>query len=32
MVEIDRDLRDIVISAVRYALGRRTTMPSATTE
>ena len=31
MVEIDRNLRDIVISAVRYALGRRTTMPSATT-
>lgn len=32
MIEIDRDLKDIVISAVRYALGRRTTMPSATTE
>ena len=32
MIEIDRDLRDIVMSAVRYALGRRTTMPSATTE
>lgn len=30
-IEIDWDLRDIVISAVRYALGRRTMMPSATT-
>ena len=32
MIEIDYDLRDIVISAVRYALGRRTMMPSITTE
>ena len=30
-IEIDYDLKDIVISAVRYALGRRTMMPSATT-
>jgi hypothetical protein len=32
MIEIDYDLRDIVISAVRYALGRRTMAPFATTE
>lgn len=32
MVPIDWDLKDIVISAVRYALGRRTMMPFATTE
>ena len=32
MIEIDYDLRDIVISAVRYALGRRTMAPSSTTE
>ena len=31
-IEIDYDLRDIVISAVRYALGRRTMIPGATTE
>ena len=24
MIEIDRDLRDIVISALRYAIGRKT--------
>ena len=30
-IEIDYDLKDIVISAVRYALGRRTMMLSATT-
>lgn len=32
MIQIDYDLRDIVISAVRYALGRRTMMPFAITE
>ena len=32
MIQIDYDLRDIVISAVRYALGRRTTMPFAVTD
>ena len=32
MIGIDYDLRDIVISAVRYALGRRTMAPFSTTE
>ncbi len=32
MIEIDRDLRDIVISAVRYALGRRTMISSITVD
>lgn len=31
-IKIDWDLKDIVISAVRYALGRRTMVPYATTE
>ena len=30
MIEIDRDLRDIVISALRYAIGRRTYVTWAT--
>ena len=30
MIEIDRDLRDIVISALRYAIGRKTYVTFAT--
>lgn len=30
MIEINRDLRDIVISALRYAIGRRTYVTCAT--
>lgn len=31
MIEIDSDLKDIVISALRYAIGRRTYITSETT-